>query len=974
MKILRVVRSECIAGLLLLVVGLGALGGAWAQTATPTGRCDGATDCTYTNGDALTEDRHGLWYQGRSSGSVSVTNSGAIAAGTGTGFIENGQGDGGDGRGIWVQGNSGFTGSLTLTNTGAITVGTRGERQGRAGILASHRGASGGVTVTSSGDITTHGVFEASPIRADIWHADNTDTLRVDVTGGTLSTRATGVAAVHASHNGDGDIDINVGVGDDGNVLSDANIVIRSPNNAGVYAFFNANNDQGEIDIDFAGRIEAATGIRAWVRSARNAATPDDAPPLINIRSRGTIVAREPPRPAPEALADGTLEGALWIQAARLGRELADVENANGIEAWALDPRFVALDRAGQDSGDTLADEQFEALLTDEALRRIRDAAARSYRSLAEEMVEINGQMIVLNLDNDEHLKAWLRANKALAQQYLFSEVELNILRTDLGERVSTGSEDRNTGNIVVTVGDGSVSADGDGVRALYARPDDRNGAIAVTVASGASVTGGRSGIYLSGAGRGADGLIKHTVMVDGAVTGGTVNVGASGRVIAGRGDAILSSHGKLVVTVDGRVRGNIVGMGEMLGHAVTVNEGGEVIGNIRLAGSTVNIHGRLRGNVILPNGGMVVIGPTGRILRSGRVRGDFETPPMVTLVRGAAESAEDALMRISGGRGLTGVDEVRVVPNGCDLAATECAGQQLLEVIHSTPERIYEALPSVLLGLNGLASYDDRTSAAQSGRGGWIGIEGTAGTWSADESTTGVEYDLDRWAIRAGVERAVGESAAVGIAVHHVRGDADVDESDLYDGGAVDATGTGLTLSARWVSEDDAYVIGQLARTWYDVDLSSSTDGELRDGVDATGLALGIEFGRRWERGDWLWTPRASVVRSSVSVDDFTDLGDTRVSVEDGMSVTASMGVRVESESGLFGSVDVEHELSGDREVTVSGTRLESEAESTRLRLNVGGARGWGEGRYEMNGRIGYAAAGGSYEFNGNLTLEVRF
>ena len=467
------------------------------------------------------------------------------------------------------------------------------------------------------------------------------------------------------------------------------------------------------------------------------------------------------------------------------------------------------------------------------------------------------------------------------------------------------------TGDIHIGVtGESVLSASGanaHGVRASYffATSDD-NGEIRVTVGEGASVTGGVDGINVSGAG-----LDDMGTMDDASDDLRKHYVAVRGTVTGGTGAAVHMSGGGMV----------------------TIGPRGEIIAGSSGVAILVNDPGDLEVVVEVRNG------------RSGNIQGEIENQGgdiKYFVSRDGGEPEQVELEEFLANLGLEG------------------AGGN----------RIYEALPSVLLDLNGLATFDDRVAAAQSGRGGWIGIGGTNGTWSADESTAeDLEYDLDRWVIRGGVEKAVSESTAVGIAAHHVRGDADVDE-----GGAVDATGTGLTLSARWVSENGAYVIGQLARTWYDVDLSSSTDGELRDGVDATGLALGIEFGRRWERGDWLWTPRASVVRSSVSVDDFTDLGDTRVSVEDGMSVTASMGVRVESESGLFGSVDVEHELSGDREVTVSGTRLESEAESTRLRLNVGGARSWDEGRYEVNGRIGYATSGDSHEFNGNLTLEMRF
>ena len=70
----------------------------------------------------------------------------------------------------------------------------------------------------------------------------------------------------------------------------------------------------------------------------------------------------------------------------------------------------------------------------------------------------------------------------------------------------------------------------------------------------------------------------------------------------------------------------------------------------------------------------------------------------------------------------------------------------------------LYEALPSVLLSMNGLPSYAERMSAVRDGNGGWARVEAVRGEWRAkkaspDGATPGkLAYDHRRIVGRAGV------------------------------------------------------------------------------------------------------------------------------------------------------------------------------------------------------------------------------
>ena len=137
---------------------------------------------------------------------------------------------------------------------------------------------------------------------------------------------------------------------------------------------------------------------------------------------------------------------------------------------------------------------------------------------------------------------------------------------------------------------------------------------------------------------------------------------------------------------------------------------------------------------------------------------------------------------------------------------------------------------------------------------------------------------------------------------------------------------------------------------------------------------------GRRIERSGATLTPRIGLAHSRVSMEAFTDATGARVSLEDGRRLGGRAGLAAETASGalsgarLFGSLDVERELSGDAKVRVSGTDLRSEGDATWLRVGLGGAREWGEGRYALSVEARYATSGDSRDLGAGLNLAVRF
>ena len=558
-------------------------------------------------------------------------------------------------------------------------------------------------------------------------------------------------------------------------------------------------------------------------------------------------------------------------------------------------------------------------------------------------------------------------------------------------------------------------------------------GSAVVSVAEGASVTGGEAGVYMTGAGAGLRIEKKYAppavqaaaankdlapedfvtvadhrnqvVRVDGTVTGGSdaaVHLDGGGALVVGRTGRLVPGAGKPAVLVNDP-------------EPAIVYIDGAVTGS---AGSAAAVH--------LTGGGSVIVGLTGRLraggaplaIRGDRPEGDDPAATEVVIraesgqaARFTQESVEAALERIDGPIGGDGVgdDGVKVfvvetvTVDGQDRttgytvdARLDAQGNPTVDHLDLQAEsfrtgsfrcenamdnrcRLYEALPSALLAMNGLPSRAERMSAARDGAGGWALVEAAGGKWTAGRAThPGLTYRHSRYGARAGVDVAAGEDAVLGLSAHGFRGSAKTASS-----GKAKLSGMGLGVHAAALLDGGVHLDAQAAATWYDVDVES-LDARKND-VKGRGYAVGLEVGRRMSAGAGVsLTPRAGLLWSDAALGSFdevtknNDLSGATVAVKDAASLAGAVGVSVESvvDGGarLFGSLDVSHEFSGRTEASVSGTALKSSAKKTSLRVGVGGAFDLGDGA-ALRGSANYATAGsGNNGFGGGLSLAVQF
>ena len=785
-------------------------------------------------------------------------------------------------------------------------------------------------------------------------------------------------------------------------------------------------------------------GVLAWARRSGGhtfgggAQTADDAgrtAPMIHVTSGGTVTAGAAARDAfitnRIAGADGTLSAA----------ESAVLDAVTAGDSDMLDTALGALPAAYDDDYRTearnLLNKRGAALGSAAALARraaeeILGLSRAGVRALALSHTAIADH--IRSGDRDPAILAIAEASRteqqraALAEQEKLSAAERTVLEAALTgggleaalaalpgaaytdawkDGVRQRAASYNAGDVRVDVTGGAIAAEGNGVEALYAVLHDRNGAIAVVIAAGATVSGGRAGVYVANAGldAGGDGeaddVRRQAVTVDGTVTGGTdaaVHLVGGGRLTVGKDARVLAGSSGVAILVNDPGRSEIVIDGLVRGAA-----GGEAA--VRLSGGgtvTIGLNGRVQANGAT-NAILADLGTTAATLRmevedrampyrdeaaEAVARVDGKIVGVVARVDGKVIGVGDGIVLLPvDGEGRTGMSwTVPLVDGRPDLSGfperppPERPDRMLCGDASDGRCRLYEALPSVLLSMNGLASYRERMSSARGGGGGWARFEAASGKWKAARSTQDdVAYNRSRAGLHAGVDVAVGEEGRLGLSAHGLTGSAKM----TGNGGKVAVTGVGLGLNATARTADGIHIDGQLAVTRYRAKLTSRTGTKLTrltDGVKGTGYALALEAGRSMAMGGVSVTPRAGLAWSRVSLRGFTDTRGTAAAMKNARSFAAGVGVDVEGSPAaggprLFASLGVAREFSKTTETRLPGTVLEAAAEPTSVRLGLGFARAWEDGGHALQGSAGYeTAGGGNGEFGGALSFTARF
>ncbi len=331
---------------------------------------------------------------------------------------------------------------------------------------------------------------------------------------------------------------------------------------------------------------------------------------------------------------------------------------------------------------------------------------------------------------------------------------------------------------------------------------------------------------------------------------------------------------------------------------------------------------------------------------------------------------------------------------------------------LYSHRARLYEVLPSVLLGLVDLTPYSTRMAVprrstgdeevmVESSKGEHVAVPGSrTGVWvrlavrdgerMADTSTTATDFwrqslawDVQQTDFEAGLEVPTDERLVLGVSAHYRQSEATVKR-----GGTMEASGTGVGVSLTWTDDSGLYVDGQLSYTrFFDITMVSANSavGAITSTGGGNGLALGVEVGQPMSMGGLTVIPRGGLSWSSVDLDAFDEPttidGAGRVTPDKEQSVQGRVGVLAElgpkdANGRLYASLDLEHEFSSKHAVMVAGTRLTTEVKPTWVRLGVGGVMSLGSGdTTQLTGDAFYATAGSdNADFGGGLSVTFRF
>ena len=518
----------------------------------------------------------------------------------------------------------------------------------------------------------------------------------------------------------------------------------------------------------------------------------------------------------------------------------------------------------------------------------------------------------------------------------------------------------------------GEITAKNMGINAFNRKANAvGTGAIKVTTAKGSKITADKQGILVWHQGTG-----KFDVAVRGMVMGDSAYKSGSDTEYAGLHIQVKEDDPRTGAGGGGKlVLGPMAHLSAKSGTAIKIDERAGAV-TVLLEKNQHGLAGHLEGKILNADSTTTAFktrtGETGtEMALSVGDRVDM---------RGATQGLYDKvyrtqLMRITGGHEFKKLSETR---------------------LYHDRTRVYEALPAVLLDLNGQLPYQERMAAPRDGDGLWARLAAGDGARRPARSTTARDFtgralawDVAQYGFEGGLDfrPAATERLLLGVSLHARQGTATVAH-----GGTIEVSGFGGGGAATYRDAAGFYLDGRFSYTYFDdVDLTSRTRGPVQSDLSGHGYALGLEAGKRlgWAGLDHVaLTPRARVVWSTVKLEDFADLaGSGRVALETATSLKGRLGLLAETAFGgatlkdwtgdggrLFGSLDVEHEFLVDRETRASGTALASEVQATWGRVGLGGTLIWHDG-LTLSGEGFYATAGSNNtDFGGSLTLTLRF
>lgn len=262
----------------------------------------------------------------------------------------------------------------------------------------------------------------------------------------------------------------------------------------------------------------------------------------------------------------------------------------------------------------------------------------------------------------------------------------------------------------------------------------------------------------------------------------------------------------------------------------------------------------------------------------------------------------------------------------------------------------------------------DGRTSGGMvDAHGIWARIQG-AHDRLEPTTLTGMKQEINTFILQAGVDGQFYEDEN-GKLIAGITGQYGTARSNIVarDGdGRISTNAWSLGATATWIGNDGFYVDTQGQGTWFESDLNSDTaDVGLASGRKATGYALSVETGKRIVlNGNWVLTPQAQLIWSSINADDFEDVWQANISVARGNSFAARFGLAASYDSSwqgsdgrvvntsVYGITNLYQEFLGGTRVNISGVDFSTDNDRTWAGIGAGGTYAWAGGKYLIFGQ----------------------
>ncbi|MCS3601170.1 fibronectin-binding autotransporter adhesin [Buttiauxella sp. BIGb0471] len=331
------------------------------------------------------------------------------------------------------------------------------------------------------------------------------------------------------------------------------------------------------------------------------------------------------------------------------------------------------------------------------------------------------------------------------------------------------------------------------------------------------------------------------------------------------------------------------------------------------------------------------------------------------------------------------GVPVFPVIPEGPD----EIAPQR-----YHPGAALYEQYPQVLAELNRVPTLQERVGDIADDKkiGAWGRMEGNYSKNQPVASTTDADRKINLWKMQTGVDGAIvdNHNGLLTGGVNFSYGQVNADISAYSGSGDIDTTGYGPGLTLTWYGNNGLYVDSQVQMMFFNSDLNSSIVGtSLKSDNKGKGYAGSVESGWRLDAGNgYAITPQAQLVWSRVSFDSFDDTFGSRVSLKDGDSLLARLGVSgdhraewqakdsTKTRSYVHVNLDVLQEMADGSTVKIEEVKFSSRDARTQIALGVGGTLDWNDGRYAVYGKVGVQASphnpSDNYGAGGNVGIRI--